>query len=213
VKIWVPVVRFKELEIAGKSKPYNMPVPGSPARVKKSRAKPIGIMLAVVLALAAAISMSIKGLSSPAEGTISQSPLSSSPISDPTATVAGNYSGKYISLSYPANYKPVPSKLSGNFLEVASFYGTKDRSKQISVGILRENIGDDSGIAYRRQHKELYRQENSTGNTVTFSSIDGHEWTSYLAHSGLVASVSVSSSNITDLSADSQAVVSSLRWN
>ena len=179
-----------------------------PRRVSR---KKIIIPIIVILALVGVGIFIFRSINSPAEGIVSQTPPDSSQDIDPYAS-PGTYSGKYISFEYPADYKPMPSTLSGIFVEVDYFYGTKDKSKQISVDVSREALGDDSGLAYRREHPELYKPTAAAGGVIIFTGVDGHERTAYLEHAGLVVSVAVSSSNLNDLTSDSQTVVSSLKW-
>jgi len=168
------------------------------------------IPLLIIILLVIAVVLAVRNLTAPAVGTINQTPMPKAEITDPYAST-GKYSSKYLSFTYPAHYKKIPAAKSGNYLEVADFYATDHSGKQISVGLIKESIGSDSGIAYRKAHPELYRQEPRTRlGAVVFSKLTGDERTAYIAERDRVVSVSVTAPTNMDLTADCQTVLNSL---
>lgn len=155
------------------------------------------------------IVMIVKNLNAPAEGNIEQTPPSQAEKLDPYAQ-SGTYKGKYISFNYPPHYKSVPTKLTGSYLEVVSYHTVDVSGKQINIGVAPGNIASDSGVSYRRQHKELYKEDDSRLG-VEFSKIDGTEDTFFIEHNGQLATVSATAP-YNDQSGDALFVASSLRW-
>ncbi len=156
--------------------------------------------------------MTIKNLSAPAEGTISQAPPKEAEVTDPYGE-PGSISGKYASFNYPAHYKKNPSKTTGSYLEVFDLSSTNYTSRHISVGILSGSLASDGSIAYRKSHPEIYKALPQTRYSIGFSSTtSGSEQTLYTEHDGRVAAVSVTSPGNADLSADALYVLTSLKW-
>jgi hypothetical protein len=164
------------------------------------------LFIALVAGLAYLI---IKNMSAPADGSIEQTPPAKAEVVDPYAQ-PGTYKGKYITFRYPAHFKTVPSKLSGSYLEVASYSSIDISGKQISVGVSRGSFDTESSIIYRRQHKNLYR-ENSSNLGLEFTKLDGTEDTFFLEHGGLIASVSATAP-YNNQAGDAVFVASSLKW-
>jgi hypothetical protein len=151
----------------------------------------------------------VKNMNQPAIGSISQQPPAQTEKTDPYAS-PGTYKGKYITFSYPAHYKKVPSALSGAYLEVVDYHTTDSTGKQINVGIYPGNFDTDSAIQYRRQHKELYK-ENESNYGLKFTKSDGTEDTFFIEHKNLLASVSATAP-YNNQAGDAQFVASSLKW-
>ncbi len=165
----------------------------------------------VLLAVVVPIYMTVKNLNAPAQGSINQTPPDKTERLDPYAQPAV-YRGKYISFTYPAHYKKVPSALTGSYLEVFSLYATDQTGKQIIVGVQKGGLSDNSGISYRRAHPELYIEEPRTRAAITFTSKTLPEKVSFLEHAGLLANVSITSQGDPDLDQDLQTVLSSFSW-
>jgi hypothetical protein len=153
--------------------------------------------------------LTIRNLKAPAVGSIDQTPPSKAEATDPYAQ-PGTFNGKYVSFKYPAHFKAVPSKLSGSYLEVASFHGVDTTGKQINVGVLHGSFNTESAISFRRQHKELYK-ENTSNLGLEFTRIDGTEDTFFLEHNGLLASVSATAP-YNNQAGDAIFVASGLKW-
>jgi hypothetical protein len=176
------------------------------------RRKAVTLVTTFVLILIVTVIALVKILSSPAEGTI-MSPNGKKIEEVATTKAPGSYSGKYISFNYPANFDITPSQKSGNYLEVVSLYSNDHAGKQISIGVVMESLDNDSGISYRRAHPEIYKRISSTGGSIIFSKDkDGSEYTGFMAHNGLVASLSLSSTYSKDLSADYSAIIKNGQW-
>jgi hypothetical protein len=165
-------------------------------------------LLLLVIAVAVVV-IAVKNMSSPAQGSITQTPPNQAETIDPYAQ-SGTYKGKYITFNYPAHYKAVPAKLTGSYLEVADYHTTDSSAKQINVGVSRGSIDGDSGTVFRRQHKELYK-ENDSRFGVEFTRIDGTEDTFFMEHNGLLTTVSATSP-YGGLNGEALFVASSLKW-
>lgn len=164
------------------------------------------IMAVAVLVLAGAV---IHNLKAPSVGSINQTPPAQAERTDPYAQ-PGTYSGKYVSFRYPAHYKQVPAKLAGTNLEVADYHTTDISGKQISVAVYPGSYGTESGISWRRQHKDIYIETDSQ-KWIEFTKTDGTEDTFYIEHSGLLASVAMTAP-YGDQSGDGLFAASSLKW-
>lgn len=171
----------------------------------------MGLIVVAVAVLVVVIV--IKNLNAPSVGTINQKPPAQAEATDPYAN-PGPYIGKYISFTYPAQYKPVNAKLTGNYLEVAGFYGTNATGKSISVGVLKESISDDTGIKLRRSQPAKYSEQprNQTGTVLFVSNTDGSETTAFVPHEGKVATISITAPAGWDLSGDMQTILGSIKW-
>jgi hypothetical protein len=167
----------------------------------------------VVLVLVVAFVLAVHNLNAPAVGDITQPPPSKLEKTDPYAD-PGTYKGKLISFTYPAHYKIVPSQKTGNILDVIYLYATDQSSKSISVGVVKENISDDSGIALRRHQPDKYKEmpRSRTGVIEFTSTVNGSEITAYVPHQDLVASFSITAPPNWDLTADMNTMLGSLKW-
>ena len=173
-------------------------------------AKPkIIVPLIIVAAVAAVLLVVVHNMNAPAVGDIDQTASAAPEKIDPYAK-PGTYNGKYISFTYPAHYKKIPSKLTGSTLEVIEYHTTDTTGKQISTAVYKGDISQDSSVVYRRQHKELYT-ENQTQKWVEFDKNDGTEHTFFFEHNGLEASLSATAP-FDDQSGDGLFAASSLKW-
>lgn len=171
------------------------------------------IPLIIILLIVAAFILAVRNLNAPAEGTINQTPSPTSEVVDPYSN-PGKYSGKYISFSYPAHYKKIPSQKTGNYLETVSFFATNQTSKQISIGVLKESIEDDSGVNLRKLHPDTYHQQprTQTGTIQFTSTANGSERTAFVPHQDKVAVFSITAPAGWDLAEDMQTMLNSLHW-
>ena len=165
------------------------------------------IALAVFLILL--VLLVVRGLTGPAEGTLSQTPPSQAqkviPYRQP-----GTYKGKYITFTYPEHYRPTTSKLSGSYLEVANYTSTDQSFKNMAVGVYKGSLSSDGSLNYRQQHPELYSHTTSKLG-IEFVKLDGTEDTFFLQHNDLLATVSVTS-QYKNLNSDALYVASGLHW-
>lgn len=182
----------------------------SQASRRRKLLKPLLFIVAVLLVFA----FVLHNLKSPAIGTINQTPPQHAEAADPYANPA-KFSGKYISYTYPAHYRKIPSTLTGSYLQVDDYYATDRSQKQISIGVTQENLNSDTGFILRKQHPETYTQEPMTrsGAYIFSSGVNGSEKTAFVSHSGYVASITLSAPGNWDLSQDLQTIISSLRWS
>jgi hypothetical protein len=186
---------------------------GRSSRFSSLKRPKVFVPLLVVLILISAAILAVHNLNAPAVGQISQQPPAKAERIDPYAN-PGSYAGKYLSFTYPAHYKVVPSQKTGALLDVVSLYATDQTSKQISVGVMRENIADDSGIRLRRQEKDKYVEmpRTKTGAVEFTSTANGSEITAFVPHQDLVASFSITAPPSWDLMSDMNTMLDSLAW-
>jgi len=167
------------------------------------------VIAAVILLVIAGAVLFVRTLDSPVLGSVNQTPPSQAVKVDPYSQ-PGTYKGKYITFTYPEHYKSSPTSLSGSYLEVAAYSYTAGTYKQLSVGVQPGSLSSDGSIAYRQQHPELYRETTSPLG-IEFVNKAGTEDTFYIAHNGLIASVSVTAPGA-DLDNDALYVAGGLRW-
>lgn len=165
-------------------------------------------LLALVLAVGLLIWI-IHGLNAPAEGSISQTPPSQAQKADPYAQ-PGTFNGKYLSFQYPAHFKLINTKITGSYLETVGYSSTDQSGREINVGVYQGSVASDSGVVYRRQHPELYKETDSQLG-LEFVKLDGTEDTFFLQHDGLIATVSATAPNA-NLNGEAYYVASSLQW-
>jgi len=162
-----------------------------------------------ILAAGLVIFSVIRNMNQPAVGSINQAPQPDAIKADPYGQ-PGNFNGKYITFTYPAHFKKVPSKANGNSLEAVEYHSADSTGKLINVAVLPGTIDSDSGVAYRRQHPELYSPTISQKWTE-FTKKDGTEDTFFINHNNLLATVSVTAS-YNNQSGDGLFIASSLKW-
>jgi hypothetical protein len=167
----------------------------------------------IVLGAITATILSIHNLNAPAVGTVTAPPPTKLDKVD-TSSHPNNYDGKYISFTYPAHYRTISNPPTGNYIETASFYATNQTSKQISVGIVKESIGDDGGVKLRRMEIGKYKEEPRTASGILIfsSTTDGSERTAFVPHADKVASISVTAPPGWDLTNDLETILTSLQW-
>jgi hypothetical protein len=180
---------------------------------QKFKPKIITPLLAVVV-LVILVALFIKNMNGPSVGSIAYTNSSQSAIKPTTANVPKKYDGKYINFTYPEHYKIVPSPpLNGGYVEIVSLESTDHTGKDISIGVIKETLSNDSGINYRKGHPELYRQTEFSPNKVVFAGIGSTaEQTGFIAHNGFVATVSIVANVQKDLSSDFSTIVGSLTF-
>jgi uncharacterized protein (UPF0333 family) len=167
---------------------------------------------AILILIIIAIAFFIKSMNGPAEGTITYASSKQS-IQKPTQTAAHKYDGKYISFTYPAHYKVVPSQQSSGNLEIVSLDNTDHTGKYISIGVLKEVLTNDSGVNYRKLHPDLYKQLTSAPDKIVFiGTAQAAEQTGFLAHNGYVVTISVTANGNRDLTEDFNTIANNLNW-
>jgi hypothetical protein len=210
VKLRVPVVSFKAVEIGRKTKAYDLSG-GGHHKTDHKRLKILAIPLLLALIAAGVIFAVVKNLEAPAQGAINQTPPAAAEKQDPYP-IAANYSGKYIELTYPAHYKRISSAVTGSYLEVFSVYSTDQTGKSITVSVQKGSLADSSGISYRKAHPELYTEEPRTRLGVTYTAKTTPEKVAFLEHNGLLATVAITAQSNIDLNSDLQTVLNSFKW-
>lgn len=151
----------------------------------------------------------VHNMSSPAEGSIDQTPPSQAETAAPYSQ-PGRYKGKYVSFAYPAHFKISPSKPGAQDLETVFLSSTDVSGRHIAVEVRKGSLADDSDALYRQRSPSLYQQTSSRLG-LEFTKKDGTDDTFFIAHGDMVASISASApSNI--LNGEAQFVASSLKW-
>jgi hypothetical protein len=180
-------------------------------KVKKKLKYIIPLFILIVLGIIT--TLFIKNMNGPAQGSVAYTASNQSTIK-PATPSSKKYNGQQISFTYPEHYKIVPSQQSKGYLDIISLNNTDHSGKYISIGVIKENLTNDSGINYRRIHPELYKQIASSSEKVVFDSISGKsERTAFIAHNGLVSTVSFTANGNRDLTEDFDTIVNSLQWN
>lgn len=172
--------------------------------------KRILIPVIVLAAIAGVLFLIIHAMSSPAVGSLTQTPPNQQAYKPDPYASSGIYNGQYISFTYPAHFKKVPSKLTGDVLETVEYVSTDQSARHIDVGVYRGDVSSDSGVTYRRQHPELYK-ETSSQQWIEFTRLDGTEDTFFIQHNGLEATVSATAPNA-NLSGEALFVASGMKW-
>jgi hypothetical protein len=182
---------------------------------KKNSNRRLKLILPIIaiLVLVAVVVLIVKNMNGPAEGTVAYKSQSEPPIK-PASLTPKKYDGKYVSFTYPEHYKVVASPpTNGGYVEIISLDNTDHTGKYISVGVIKENIMNDSGIGYRKAHPELFKQTVSTADKIVFLGIGATaEQTGFIGHNGLVATVSITANGKRDLNADFNTIADSLQW-
>ena len=181
-------------------------------RNKRHKIKKPLVAVSILIFIVLGVILLIRSLTSPAIGSVSQIPAKDQ-VTRTGTTQEGYYAGKYITFNYPGTYHKVPSRLSGNILEVADYVATDNSSEEFTVGVSQGSLSNDSGITFRRQHPDVYHEEARTMNSVTFTkSSSGFERIVFISRNNYVASVAFTDPQGTDLTADSRHVADSLKW-
>lgn len=176
--------------------------------LRKRKLWVLGMALVLIIA---GILLSIHLLSTPAQGTISQSGSQGTKTEAPK--LAHQYSDNYMSFIYPGTFDLVPVAKANNYLDIVNLSSNDRSNAYVAITVVRELLSNDPSLNYRRLHPEIYQVDTSDPTDATFTSTqNGFEKTGYIAHGGLVLSVSLSSSFSNDLSAIYGTIVKSLQW-
>lgn len=177
--------------------------------------KKVRLSLLVALALALILVAAGRIINSPATGSITQPgalvPQTGSSVLAFTES-SKQYDGKYISFTYPANYRTGYSNLSGSYLDVHRIY-SPNSDRFITVGLIRESVENDPGVLYRQNHPDIYKPQPAPAGSLIFQSRqNGFERTVFITHLDLVISIAATDTTGRDLTADQQQVINSLIW-
>jgi hypothetical protein len=182
-----------------------------PIKTKKRKLKLL-IPIFILFVIAILITLFVKNMNGPAEGSVAYHPTNQANIK-PTTSPAGQYDGKYVKFSYPPHYQKVESQKSEGYLDIVSLSNTDHSGKYISIGVLKESLTNDSGINYRKGHPELYKLVPSSPDKIIYAGINNTaEYTGFIAHGGLVTTVSITANGNRDLSDDFNSITNSLEW-
>jgi hypothetical protein len=171
------------------------------------------LIIAVLVVSAGVVILLLKSLNGPAEGTLSSNQTSASKTQSPKNQIH-IYKGKYVSFTYPANYRVTSTAAAKGSLEGVNLYATNLTSKQVSVAVTQESLEQDSGVLLRRAHPETYHLESSTPGKVVFTSqASTYEIAQFMSQGGLVASIDISCPYKQDLRTDFDQISTSFKWN
>jgi hypothetical protein len=210
VKIWVPVIKFKPIQIGG-PKRVVYSVETSRSRPTKKRFKKAVLASAVVIIIAIGLLvLTVRSLNAPAEGTINNS---IDTLAASKARTSGGYSGNYFSLKYPSGFKLITTQKSTGYLDSISLLSDDHPDIQVSVGLVKEPFASDSGLNYRQLHPELYTLVRDTNSSKVFSrDQNGAEFTGFISHDDKVLAISLTSVSSTHLQDDYDFLVNGLSW-
>lgn len=181
--------------------------------LNKRRVK-VAVFGVPVFTLGVVVYISINAMHSPAVGTVKQVSAQQATKHAQAVEVDGFHNGKLINFSYPPGYTRLKQKLSGNYLEVVGLGGPRKANRQITVGVSRDSLENNSGIVFRRQHMDIYKEEKlKAGGVVFTSSKSGYERMAFIEHEDMLASVAVVSPSGYDMKEVSDQIIESLEWN
>jgi hypothetical protein len=170
------------------------------------------VPISVLFLASTAIAIFIKNMNGPAQGAVAYN-ISNQDSAKPSITSPHNYDGKYISFTYPTNYKIVPSTRSSGYLENISLTDTDHSGKYITVGILKETLANDSGVNYRKNHPDLYKPIYNINDKIIFTgTAESAEMTGFYSHGSYVATLSATANGKRDLTDDFNTISNSLEW-
>ncbi|MBA3757842.1 hypothetical protein H0X09_03185 [Candidatus Saccharibacteria bacterium] len=173
----------------------------------------ISAILSPVFVVAGILYFSLSAMNSPAVGSVKKINI---PNTDPALADVpkdGLFDGKYVSFSYPEGYTDLKQKPTGTYVEIASLGGPGKANKQITVGVSKDSLKNSSGVIFRRQNKDIYKEESEPNNSLVFtSSKNGYERITFIARGDLMASVSVLSPSGYDMKSISDQIIGSLEW-
>jgi hypothetical protein len=186
---------------------------GNGDSAKPKARKKIKIILPVlaIAVIIGALALFIKNMNGPAEGTVayqsSQAPIKLS------QTTPHKFDGQYTSFSYPAHFDVTASQKTNGILDMVTLYSNDHTQIQMAYEVMQESLANDSGFNYRKGHPDLYKQQTDQhGNLIFIKNQNGSEYTGFVVHNNLVASISLSSTFNKDLSGDYNAIANSLQW-
>jgi hypothetical protein len=166
----------------------------------------VAALVGVGLLLGAGITLKHR-FDKPAQGTILHQPNLQS--TSPTVKAAPTtFVGQAMTFIVPPGYRTVVALPKDSYLEQVSLISTDHSGKGANISLIREAVSNDSGLNYRLDHPELYKQVAEH----VFAKQDGSEYTGYLTHDNLVAVVSFSSTQSLSLQQDYQQLVDSWQW-
>jgi hypothetical protein len=182
--------------------------------VSSKKKRTILSLVVIAVVVGAAVALTIKILDSPATGTII-TPTANSTVLNTLPKGPQAYSDKYIGFDYPPTLTVTNSSKDISSVDVVNLYSarTDHSNEHVAVAITHETLASDSGLKYRRDHPELYKEESLPSGMAVFSSDkNGHEKTGFIAHGDSVLSVSITVPGSKDLTPDFNLITSSLTW-
>lgn len=208
----MPVVRvyLKTVELGGRKPVYTAETHANRPKSKKRRKALIWTGATAVAAVVALIII-LHILNAPAQGTIINNPAQA--VQAAQAATPGSYSDSYISFQYPASFTPVASPKQTGYLSSITMLSDDHPTIHASIGLVTEQLQNDSGLHYRQLHPDIYKTISSTDTTAVFSSDqNGSEYTGFIAHNGEVLDISLTSVRPSLLPVDYDFIAKSLVW-
>jgi hypothetical protein len=168
----------------------------------------------VLLALAGVVVITALRLGArPARGTIAPPPpADTTQVASDTVPAQQHYSGQYLSFGYPGSYHQVPHQPSAGSLESIVFYSTDHSSGQLAVTVTRGRLDQNSGVILRRRQADVYNERAIPQGLMFTKPDNGGEWTAFVTHGDLLASLALTDPNGRDRSGDLGQVLASLTW-
>lgn len=212
MKIWVPVINFKKIELGG-AKHAPVFIEGTSVNhhpPKKRKSKLIAIIIAVVLVFGGLIWLSIRGLNTPAEGSIDNSEVITPKVQ---SGAGGKYEDNYFSIKYPSSYRVIPNQETSPYLSSVSLLSSRHPTTHVAINLVPELLSNDPGVSFRQSHSELYKPVATNDLSLVFSRPDQDaEYTGFIAHNGMVISISLTSVGSSQLKGDYDFLANSLSW-
>jgi hypothetical protein len=169
----------------------------------------LGGALLIILA----IILIITGLSAPSVGSIRQGNPDN--LSGQATDISGQYSGHYISFTYPDGYHSVAAgKPRGMVLETANYYSSEHLSRDLVVSVQRESLNNETGLSLRQKEPNLYKPLPAAPGHYIFQKVSDNdsEITAFFAQGDKVATLAITAPGQQDLKSDFDTVLSSFNW-
>lgn len=180
-------------------------------QTSKSR-KISGVLIIGILLFVSAAIFSVKFLSAPAEGTITQGAVTQPTAAEQQASKPHKYHGKTVSFTIPENFRTTSSKAEGPYLDSLGIYSTDHKNIQISVGVRVESLSADSGVMFRRDRKDIYKEQPVDGGVMFIKEDGGMERTVYIQHNDKLLDISATVDGLADLTGPINKIQTSLQW-
>jgi hypothetical protein len=182
---------------------------GTLRRLRFLKRPKVIIPLLLIMLVGALAVMAVGRLNSPAEGTVTTQ--SSTPADNKLPAGNNTYSDGILSFNYPARYQTKLVAKQSGYLDSVSLIAIQRRDRFVNIGVYSGTLANDSGVNYRLLHPEIYKKQPSTPQQLTFSKLDGTEYTGFIQSGSEIISISFTSVSPVDETADYHIVADSLK--
>jgi len=177
----------------------------------KSLKKPkVFIPLVIALLIVAAFISAVVHLNSPAEGTIVNNPDNSRSPSQISAQSDKTYSDNALNFKYPGKFNVNPSQASNGYIDTVNLIVSQRHDEYVTVGLYQSSLQNDSGVRFRTDRPQQYKQVSSSASELVFSKTDSLEYTGFIQKDDRVISISLTSVGPKNMSGDYQTIANSL---